>query len=106
MTLLRGVTWDHPRGAGGLDATALVYGQSHEGTQVTWDKRSLLNFGEQSLDELAGSYDLLVIDHPFVGLAARSGSLHPLDAVLPREFLELQHEQSAGPSHRSYEYGG
>ncbi len=106
MTLLRGITWDHPRGAGGLEATASVYSQSHAGIQVTWERRSLLKFGEQSMDELAESYDLLVIDHPFVGYAARAGCLIPLDAVLPTGFLELQHEQSAGPSHRSYEYAG
>ena len=106
MTLLRGITWDHLRGAGGLEATALVYNQSHPETQVTWERRSLLRFGEQGLDELAESYDLLILDHPFVGFAARTGCLQPLDNVLPATFLELQHEQSTGPSHRSYQYAG
>jgi multiple sugar transport system substrate-binding protein len=106
LTFLRGITWDHPRGAGGLEATASVYNQSHPGTQVTWETRSLLRFGEQGLAELAESFDLLVIDHPFVGFAANAGCLLPLDAVLPASFLELQHEQSTGPSHRSYEYAG
>ena len=104
--MLRGITWDHPRGAGGLEATASVYNQSHPETQVTWEKRSLLRFGEQAVDELAESFDLLVIDHPFVGFAAGTGCLQPLEAVLPATFLALQHEQSAGPSHRSYEYAG
>ena len=73
---------------------------------MTWEKRSLLRFGEEAVDELAESFDLLVIDHPFVGLAAGTGCLQPLEAVLPANFLELQHEQSAGPSNRSYEYAG
>lgn len=104
--MLRGITWDHPRGAGGLEATTSVYNQSHPQTQLTWEKRSLLRFGEEAVDELAESFDLLVIDHPFVGLAAGTGCLQPLEAVLPANFLELQHEQSAGPSNRSYEYAG
>lgn len=106
MTVLRGITWDHPRGFGGLEATALVYGQSHANVQVTWEKRPLSDLSEASLDELADFHDLVVVDHPSVGLAARTGCLQPLDAVIPGEFLELQHEQSAGPSHRSYEYAG
>ncbi len=106
MTVLRGITWDHPRGTGGLEATASVYNQSHEETHVAWERRSLRDFGEQDLDDLAESYDLLIIDHPFVGLAAREGCLQPFDAVVPSEFLHLQHEQSVGPSHRSYEYAG
>ena len=106
MTVLRGITWDHPRGVGGLEATALRYSQSHEGIHVVWDRRSLLESRELSPDRLAESYDIIVISHPFVGSAAKQGSLLPLDTLLPEEFLELQHEQSAGPSHRSYEYAG
>jgi multiple sugar transport system substrate-binding protein len=106
MSVLRGITWDHPRGTGGLDATARAFTESHDGALLSWERRSLQSLREQGLKELAGSYDLLIVDHPSIGSAAKTGCLHPLDSLIPREFLELQHEQSVGPSHRSYEYAG
>ncbi len=104
MSMLRGITWDHPRGTGGLDATAQAFTESHDGTRLVWEKRSHQSLRELNMQELASSYDLLVVDHPSVGFAARVGCLQPLDSVMPREFLELQHEQSVGPSYRSYEF--
>ncbi len=106
MTLLRGITWDHARGSGGLDATARAYNESHEATQVKWERIPLPELKGRNLEDLAGFYDLIMIDHTEVGSAERNGSLLPFDAVVPREVLELLHEQSAGPSHRSYEYAG
>lgn len=104
MSELRGITWDHPRGAGGLDATARIYNEAHEGTEVIWEKKPLAELRTQSLESLSAAYDLLVIGHPSVGSAAKGGCLVPLDTLIPSEFLELQHEQSTGASHRSYEY--
>jgi multiple sugar transport system substrate-binding protein len=103
---LRGITWDHPRGLASLRATAAAFERAHGDVRLTWTARSLQAFGDQPIEELATAYDLLLIDHPFVGVAARSGCLVPLEAHLPPVFLAAQAEQSVGPSHHSYTYGG
>ena len=63
-------------------------------------------FADQPLEPLAERYDLLVIDHPWVGFAARAGFLLPLDEHLPAPFLDEQAAQSVGPSARSYSADG
>ena len=67
---LRGITWDHPRGLDPLLAASGVYADLVPGVRVEWTTRSLSGFGEDPLIDLAASYDLLIIDHPFVGDAA------------------------------------
>src|SRR5204863_4174837 len=57
-------------------------------------------------DALATRYDLLVIDHPWVGHAAASGVLVPLDQHLPADFLADQAANSVGKSHESYQFEG
>jgi multiple sugar transport system substrate-binding protein len=106
MIELKGITWDHPRGLAPLLATAARFSQQHPDIQIKWKARSLAEFGEQSIEQLAQNYDLLVVDHPFVGTAARSGCLVPLDDFLPGAFLQEQLQQSVGPSYRSYTYNG
>lgn len=105
MITLKGITWDHPRGYRPLEAASRLY-ESSRGIRVDWEKRSLTAFGDQSLRELSGSYDLLVIDHPHVGTALREDWLVPLDSVLAAEVLHMLRVQSAGPSFDSYRYGG
>jgi len=100
MIELRGITWDHPRGLDPLVATAAAYARTHVDVRITWSARSLQAFGDQPIDQLVEDYDLLVIDHPFVGAGARHGYLIPLDAHLPAAFLEAQAAQSVGPSYR------
>jgi len=60
MTKLRGITWDHPRGYAPLHAASAIYRQQ-TGVQVDWAKRSLKDFGDAQLTELARDYDLLII---------------------------------------------
>jgi len=103
---LRGITWDHPRGLAPLRATAALFGREHEDIRITWVARSLQSFGEEPIERLARDYDLLVIDHPFVGVAASSGCLVPLEAYISAEFLAAQAAQSVGPSYESYSYDG
>lgn len=102
---LRGITWDHPRGYQPLEASAAMYAEQ-AGVHVTWDKRSLKDFGDAPIDALAEDYDLLVIDHPHVGMAADTGCLLPLDRCLDAQTLSTLASQSAGPSHASYTYAG
>ena len=106
MIELKGITWDHPRGLAPLLATAAHFTQENPEIRIEWKVRSLAAFGEQSIEQLAENYDLLVIDHPFVGTAARSRCLVPLEEHLPAAFLAEQLQDSVGPSYRSYTYDG
>ena len=78
MLTLRGITWDHPRGIDPLIDCSRAYALSHN-IQVEWTARSLEEFETTPLNELARQCDLMVIDHPHVGDAAREGSLVPFD---------------------------
>jgi len=102
---LQGITWDHPRGLQPLAASEAVYA-SERSIRVSWRARSLKDFGDAPIDALAAQYDLLVIDHPHVGLAAKTGCLAALDGLLPGETLDRLAAGSAGPSHASYFYRG
>lgn len=103
---LRGITWDHMRGYLPMVATAQRFGEVHPGVEIIWEKRSLKAFGDQPLQDLAPHFDLLVIDHPFVGYAAAHDLLLPLDGRLPEAYLADQAAGSVGASHPSYTYGG
>lgn len=105
MIELRGITWDHPRGFAPLLASVEPYA-AQTGIRVVWEKRSLKEFGDTPVDKLAAEYDLLIIDHPHVGIAAATRSLLPLDTCIPADVVALLAEQSAGPSHASYFYLG
>ena len=69
-------------------------------------KRSLQQFGDSSIDLLAEKYDLLVIDHPFIGYAAKREFLVRLDEILPSSFLIEQQMETVGQSFNSYSYDG
>jgi len=103
VTALRGITWDHPRGYAPLAASLQPYARLRD-VSVEWEKRSLKDFGDAPIDALAEEYDLLVIDHPHVGLAAEKRCLLPLDEWIPAQVMETLARQSAGPSHASYSY--
>jgi multiple sugar transport system substrate-binding protein len=103
---LRGIAWDHPRALDPLLAANEVFPQVAPGVHVEWTTRSLSGFGEDPLIGLAASYDLLLIDHPFVGDAAASTAFFPLDELTTPDVLAERSRASVGPSHASYDYGG
>ena len=105
MITLRGITWDHPRGYQPLLASIAPYAQEF-GVTIEWDKRSLKDFGDAPIDALAEKYDLLILDHPHMGLAFATGCLLPLDEYIDADTLASLAEQSAGASHASYNYKG
>ncbi|MBO6674765.1 MAG: extracellular solute-binding protein [Rhizobiales bacterium] len=103
---LKGMTWDHSRGYDPMVATSEQFARDHLGVTISWEKRSLQAFADRPIDEMAGSYDLMVIDHPHVGEVARNGLLLALDGIgRNSELVELA-GQSVGVSHRSYEFDG
>lgn len=107
MTIhLKGITWDHPRGYQPLAENTARFTAEHPGLEVTWQRRSLRDFGVQPIEDLAKQFDLLVIDHPFAGRAKALGCLRDLRPLFPAEFHAMLGEQSVGPSTRSYDYGG
>src|SRR5262245_30719313 len=106
MIHLTGITWDHSRGYDPMVATAMAYAEAHPGVSIEWRKRSLKEFGDFPIEKLAETFDLLVIDHPFVGFAAADGCLLPLDEHIDAPFLADQSANSVGKSHESYIYGG
>jgi multiple sugar transport system substrate-binding protein len=104
--LLHGMTWDHSRGFLPMAATAQRFHERRPGVEIAWSRRSLQEFADAPLSDLADRFDLLVIDHPWVGAAARGGFLLPLDGLLPAEFLADQAAHSVGASHASYGFDG
>lgn len=102
---LTGITWDHSRGLLPLLATAQRFGELHPGLTIDWQKRSLQAFADAPIAELAERFDLLIIDHPFAGFAARHPTLVPLDRHLPAPFLADHAAHGVGASHASYAAG-
>lgn len=76
---LRGIAWNHTRGYVPMVATAQRYHEMYPHVDIQWEKRSLQAFADAPIEVLAQTYDLLVIDHPFVGYAAAHPVLVPLD---------------------------
>jgi hypothetical protein len=74
---LKGMTWSHPRGYDPMMAASRDW-LTETGVSIAWDKRSLQDFESFPVEELARSYDLIVIDHPHVGQVWRKArSAHP-----------------------------
>lgn len=104
--LLRGMTWSHARGYDPMVATSEQYAKMHPNVEIIWEKRSLQAFADRSIEEMAGQYDLMVIDHPHVGQVAHSGELLALDGLGRDDELDTLAAQSVGASHSSYEIDG
>ncbi|KAA0216792.1 MAG: carbohydrate ABC transporter substrate-binding protein [Leptolyngbya sp. PLA3] len=103
---LRGITWDHPRGRQPLEETADFYADRF-GVRVEWSARSLKDFGDAPIDALAERYDIIILDHPHVGIALTGRRpLLPLDTYIDPADLQTLAGQSAGPSHESYMLAG
>ncbi|WP_240421356.1 extracellular solute-binding protein [Paenibacillus periandrae] len=106
MTELRGMTWQHPRGYAPLQRLSQLFKERHPDVDIVWDCRSLKDFGDYPVHMLAQKYDLIMIDHPHVGICSSQGVLVPLDEWVEREFLDDQARYSIGPSHFSYQWDG
>ncbi|WEG11732.1 extracellular solute-binding protein [Pullulanibacillus sp. KACC 23026] len=106
MVKLKGITWNHSRGYTSIVATSQRFMEINPNVEITWDKRSLQEFADYPIDELAEKYDLLVIDHPWAGFAADKGILLRLEKYLPKSYLQDQAENSVGKSFESYNFDG
>jgi multiple sugar transport system substrate-binding protein len=91
---------------GPLLAAASVWAERRPGVAIEWSARPLAAFNDQPIETLARRFDLLVIDHPFVGTAAATGCLAPVDGFLSGAVLAERALDSIGSSHESYAYEG
>ena len=105
MTRLRGMTWSHPRGYDPMVATAAMW-RDRTGVEIVWEKRSLQDFEAFPVEELARSYDLIVIDHPHVGQVTAENCLAPLDIPGREAERDALAAGSVGASYPSYTYAG
>jgi multiple sugar transport system substrate-binding protein len=104
--VLNGITWGHSRGITPLLALSQRYSELHPGIEVRWKKRTLQEFADHPIEKLTEAYDLLIIDHPWVGCADATNCVLPLDQYLSHEYLQDQLNNSVGRSHVSYNYNG
>lgn len=104
--LLKGITWGHTRGFVPMVATAQRYEELHPEVEIVWTKRTLQEFADKSVADLAREYDLMVIDHPWTGHAAAQGMVVAFDDYLSKDFLEDQLRNTVGQSHASYNFNG
>lgn len=102
--VLKGITWGHSRGITPLLAYAQRFTELHPTVTVEWTKRTLQEFADFPIEELTKEYDLLIIDHPWVGCAAATNCVLPLEKYLPAAYLEEQQKNSVGGSYESYLY--
>ncbi len=106
QVVLRGVTWNHSRALPPLVATAQRFEEQRPGIRIQWEKRSLHEFGHGNIVTLAQGFDLLIIDHPMVGVAEATGVLTDLSPLLSCEQMRDLEDDSIGPSFSSYFYQG
>ena len=104
--ILKGITWNHSRGFIPMAATAQRFAELHPNVEIIWEKRSLQQFADLSIEQLAARYDLLVIDHPWAGFAARTRTILPFDEFLSPQFLQDQADNTVGQSYESYNFSG
>ncbi|ONI40646.1 hypothetical protein AN639_02865 [Candidatus Epulonipiscium fishelsonii] len=106
MKTLKGITWGHSRGKVSIIATAQRYMEINPNIKIEWDTRSLKEFGDAPIDELAKKYDMIILDHPWMGFANKSKVLLQLEDYVDEAFLADQAKNSVGKSHQSYCYDG
>jgi multiple sugar transport system substrate-binding protein len=104
--VVNGITWGHSRGITPLLAVSQRYSELHPDVEIRWKKRTLQEFADFPIEKLTTDYDLLIIDHPWVGCAAATNCVLPLNEYLPAEYLQDQANHSVGLSHASYNYNG
>lgn len=103
---LKGMTWSDPRGYEPLIAATAVFEKENTGVSITWDMRSLQEFESAPINDLARDYDLMIIDHPHVGAAARQGCLLALDEWGDEESMTAIANETVGKSFASYTIDG
>ena len=84
---LKGMAWDHPRGYEPLRALSCRFMESNPGINIKWDIRSLKEFGDMPIEDLIEEYDLITIDHPYMGQAHKNKLLLDLNGMITNQRL-------------------
>jgi len=100
---LRILAWDHPRATRPLQACAAEWGR-RTGVRVEVVTRSLSAFGDEVPAE--DPADIVLIDHPHIGVAAHQGSILALDDLIPADVRVEVELESVGVSQSTYSYRG
>lgn len=95
------MTWQSRRAVDPLVASLPAFRASHPGIDIEWTARSLAGFEFEPVEQLARRYDLIILDHPFMGDAARKGYLLGLD-----ETITGKDSDYIGPSLGTYRFDG
>jgi multiple sugar transport system substrate-binding protein len=98
---LKGMTWQSRRAVDPLLASLPGFRAAHPGIDIQWTARSLAGFEFEPVEQLARRYDLIILDHPFMGDAARKGYLLNLD-----ERTAGRDSDYIGPSLATYRFDG
>ncbi|WP_125721974.1 ABC transporter substrate-binding protein [Flavobacterium ustbae] len=102
MIKLKGITWNHTRGLLPMVATSQRFTELHPEIEISWEKRSLQEFADASIEDLAKRFDLLVIDHPWTGFGAQTKAILPLSDYLSAGYIKDQERNTVGKSYGSY----
>lgn len=106
MKILKGITWNHTRGLLPMVATAQRFSELNPDIEISWEKRSLQDFADHNIEDLAKRFDLMVIDHPWTGFGAKTNTILPLSDYLSADYIQDQKENTVGKSFESYVFGG
>ncbi len=108
-TVLRGITWQNPRGYEPLVAASAAWHAARPHVEVIWDQLPWYHFEEHILGSLAagdGRYDLIMFDHPWTGTLAAERWLVPWNELVPPSYLDALRRRVVAPSLESYERAG
>ena len=94
--ILNGITWGHSRGITPLLAASQRFNEIYPDVTINWKKRTLQEFADLPIEKLTEQYDLLIIDHPWVGCAAATNCVLPLNEYLSIDYLQDQLNNSVG----------
>jgi multiple sugar transport system substrate-binding protein len=95
------MTWQSRRAVDPLVASLPAFRATNPGIDIEWTSRSLAGFEFEPVEQLARRYDLIILDHPFMGDAARKGYLLGLD-----ETIAGKDSDYVGPSLATYRLEG
>lgn len=101
-----GITWDHRRGWNALLEASRRLEQKNSPVSIDWEKQSLEEFESKPIEELCARYDLIVMDHPHLGIATSRDCLRPLDEWLSGACIARLADTTVGSVFQSYFYQG
>lgn len=104
--VIKGIAWDHPRGLNPQLEAARMFKEKFHDIDVQWTTRSLEDLADLPISSLIDKYDLIMVDHPYMGEAHTTNLFIPLNKYLSDDDIAIRRKESVGQSFDSYYYGG